>query len=75
MLVITRKREQSFVINDNITVTIRDIGGDSVKIAIDAPREVKILRSELVAATKENEAAAGSKADISALENLKKALK
>lgn len=48
MLVLTRKKEQSIVINDNIEVTILDIQGDQVRIGINAPKSVSIYRKELV---------------------------
>jgi carbon storage regulator len=48
MLVISRRNGQSIQIGDNTTVTILEIGFSQIKIGIDAPREVKILRMELV---------------------------
>ena len=47
-LVITRKNQQSFVIGKDITVTVVDINRNQVKISIQAPREVPVLRSELL---------------------------
>jgi len=47
MLVLTRKRDESLVINDNIVVTVLAIEGDKVKIGITAPREITVLRHEL----------------------------
>lgn len=47
MLILTRKSGQSFQIGDNITVTITEISGDRVKIGIEAPREMRVLREEL----------------------------
>ncbi len=47
MLVLTRKRDESLVINDNIVVTVLAIEGDKVKIGITAPREISVLRHEL----------------------------
>lgn len=47
MLVITRKKGESILIGDNIKVKIVKIDDGSVKIAIDAPKEVVILRGEL----------------------------
>ncbi|AJA47842.1 carbon storage regulator [Clostridium pasteurianum DSM 525 = ATCC 6013] len=47
MLVITRKKGESIIIGDNIEVKIIKIDDGSVKIAIDAPKEVVILRGEL----------------------------
>lgn len=49
MLVITRTEGQSFKIGDNIEVHISDIKNKHAKISISAPKDVKILRSELTA--------------------------
>jgi carbon storage regulator len=47
MLVLTRRIEESLVIDDNIIVTVLSVDGDKVKLGITAPREVTILRMEL----------------------------
>jgi carbon storage regulator len=47
MLVLTRKKDQSIVINDNIEITVLDIQGDQVRIGINAPRSVSIHRKEV----------------------------
>lgn len=47
MLVITRKEGQSLLIGDDIEVTVTKVTDGSVKIAIEAPREMVILRKEL----------------------------
>lgn len=47
MLVLTRKKDQSIIINDNIEVTILEIQGDQVRIGINAPRSVSIHRKEV----------------------------
>ena len=47
MLVLSRKEKQSFLIGDNIEITLLEISGDKAKIAIDAPKEISILRKEL----------------------------
>ena len=47
MLVLTRKKEEKLVIGDNITLTILKIKGNSVQIGVEAPRNVRVLRSEL----------------------------
>lgn len=47
MLVLTRKRGQSILLGENIEVTILEINRDSVKIGINAPKNVEILRKEL----------------------------
>ena len=48
MLVLSRKEGQSFLLGDNIEVTLLEISGDKAKIAIEAPRSVQILRKELL---------------------------
>ncbi|MCD8513142.1 MAG: carbon storage regulator [Nitrincola sp.] len=48
MLVITRTEGQSFKIGDNIEIYISDIKDKKAKIAISAPKDVKILRTELI---------------------------
>ncbi len=72
MLVLQRKKNQSLVINGNVTVSILEIGSDWIKLAIEAPKDVKILRAELVEAAQANqEAAEGLNADsVEALKNL-----
>ncbi|PPK78689.1 carbon storage regulator CsrA [Lacrimispora xylanisolvens] len=57
MLILQRKKEQSLNIGDNISITILEIGNDWVKLAIDAPRDISILRSELVEAASANQEA------------------
>lgn len=53
MLVLTRRVNESISIGDSITVTVLAVEGDRVKIGITAPREILILRSEVVQAVKE----------------------
>lgn len=48
MLIISRKAGESLVINENIEVHILEINDNFVKIGIDAPKTIKILRKELV---------------------------
>lgn len=47
MLVLTRKKNESLLIGEEIVVTIVDIMPDKVKIGIDCPREISICRSEI----------------------------
>ena len=74
MLVLTRKRNQSIVVNDNIEVTIIDIQGDQVRVGINAPKDVKVFRKEVyLEMMEENRRAA--EVQIQALDILKSAIK
>lgn len=53
MLVLSRKAAEKIHIGDDITIEVRRIAGNRVTIAIDAPRDVRILRGELETAAKE----------------------
>lgn len=57
MLILQRKKGESLSISNNITVTVMDAGTDWVKLAIDAPKEISVLRSELKEAADENKKA------------------
>ncbi len=47
MLVLSRQRDESIIIGDNIVVTIVDIRGDKVRLGIEAPTEIPVHRREV----------------------------
>ena len=47
MLVLTRIPGQKIIINDNIEVTILEVKGDSIRVGIEAPRDITIYRHEI----------------------------
>jgi carbon storage regulator len=47
MLVLTRKRNESIVIGDDIEVSVLSVSGEKVRIGIEAPRDVPVFRKEL----------------------------
>jgi len=49
MLVLTRKQKESIKIGDSIVVTILRVQGQSVRVGIEAPRDVRVVRGELTA--------------------------
>lgn len=49
MLVLTRKADQKIQIGSNITITVIEVKGRYVRLGIEAPREVRIVRSEIAA--------------------------
>ena len=62
MLVLSRKKNESIVINDDITIVVVEIRGDKVRLGVEAPKEVPVHRREVFDAIRRNEAAVGSKA-------------
>lgn len=61
MLVVSRKKDESIIIGENIKVTIVEIAKDRIRIGVDAPESVKIVRSELYDTEKFNVQAAINK--------------
>lgn len=47
MLVLSRQRDESIVIGDNVVITIVDIRGDKVRLGIEAPGEIPVHRQEV----------------------------
>ena len=65
MLVLTRKPGQQIMIGDSIVINLVEVQGNNVRLAIEAPREVKIYRGEIYKAImEENKKAAAQIADI-----------
>ena len=71
MLVVTRKQGESILIGDDIEISVSKIEDGSVKIAIQAPREMSILRKELYKEV-ESENIEAAKVNLDVLKNLKK---
>jgi carbon storage regulator len=59
MLVLSRQRDESIIIGDNIVVTIVDIRGDKVRLGIQAPSEIPVHRREVFDAIQREHARAG----------------
>lgn len=60
MLILSRKPGESLIVNGDIEIKIVEVSGDKVKIGINAPKDVTILRQELCQTMESNhEAAAG----------------
>lgn len=58
MLVLTRKRNESIIIDNQVEVIILEVIGDQVKIGIKAPKEIPVLRKEIYQAVKDENKAA-----------------
>ncbi len=74
MLVLARKLDESIIIGDNIVVKVVSIENGVVKLGIDAPQEIAIMRSELIQEVKESNLSAVHKAEKSELDALSKLL-
>ena len=48
MLVLTRKKEQSIIIGENVEIMVLGVSGDKVRLGITAPREVDVFRKEVI---------------------------
>lgn len=54
MLVLSRKKGESIVIGDNIELTVLSVEGDTIKLGIQAPKQVDIYRKEILKSVQEN---------------------
>ena len=50
MLVLTRRKNQSIVIGNDIVITVLEVKGDNIRLGITAPRDVQVYREELLTA-------------------------
>ncbi len=57
MLVLSRKKNESIVINNDITIVVVEIRGDKVRLGVEAPKEVPVHRREVYDAIHRNEEA------------------
>ena len=56
MLVLSRKKNESIVINNDITIVVVEIRGDKVRLGVEAPKEVPVHRNEVYEAIRRNQA-------------------
>ncbi len=64
MLILSRKIDEKIKIGNDITLTIIEVKGEQVKIGVEAPKNVKVYRQEVLEAIqKENKAAASSSSE------------
>ena len=63
MLVLSRKKNESIVINDDITIVVVEIRGDKVRLGVEAPKEVPVHRNEVYEAIRRNQEGSTGAAD------------
>jgi carbon storage regulator len=59
MLVLSRKKNESIIVDDRIVITVVEIRGDKVRLGINAPRDVPVHRSEVFELLKKQQAEGG----------------
>lgn len=70
MLALSRKKNESIIVNNDVEITILDIKGDQVKIGITAPKTVPVYRKEVYLQIQEANKAASASDGMEALKNL-----
>jgi carbon storage regulator len=75
VLVLSRKCEQSLLLGEDITITVLAIDGERVKLGIEAPRSVTVLRTEVHDQLQVANAAAAHALDPSSVQTIGKALR
>lgn len=77
MLVITRKKDESIMIGDQIEIIVSEIGSDKVKLCINAPKAIPIMRKELLEICDLNQEASNvpSKQNLDTFKTLANAIK
>ena len=60
MLVLSRKKNESIIINDDITIVVVEIRGDKVRLGVEAPKEVPVHRNEVYEAIRRNAESGGT---------------
>lgn len=73
MLILRRKKNESILIGDNIRVTIAECASNGVRLAIEAPKQVSVVREELAEAERMNKASLAP--ETSSVQSLQAALK
>ncbi len=75
MLVLSRKLDESIVLGDNIIIKVVGIEKGIVKLGIEAPRDITIIRNELLEDVKESNIAAAKDVDTQKVNLLSKLIK
>ena len=68
MLVLSRKKNESIVINNDITIVVVEIRGDKVRLGVEAPREVPVHRREVFDAIQRSQIELETPSDVPSIE-------
>lgn len=72
VLALTRKKDETLIINNNIEITVLEMKGDQVKLGIEAPKEIPIYRKEVYAQIQEENKVAMNLETVDTLTDLMK---
>lgn len=75
MLILSRKIGESILLDDKVSITVMEVSKGVVKLGIDAPKEMLILRKELEEIVKDTNIKAADMSDLSELSSLSEKLK
>jgi len=75
VLILSRKLGESVLLGDDVSITVLEVSKGVVKLGIDAPKEIRILRGELSEAVKEANIKATKEASLEVLSSLSKQIK
>ena len=70
MLALSRRKDESIIINDNIEITIIEVKGEQVKLGITAPKSIPIYRKEVYIQIQEANREAAKSIDVKELGDL-----
>lgn len=70
MLALSRKKDESIIINNDVEITVLEVKGDQVKLGIVAPKSVPVYRKEIYVEIKKANEEASNNATVDTLKNL-----
>ncbi len=70
MLALSRKKDESIIINNNIEITVIEVKGEQVKIGITAPKSVPVYRKEVYVQIQESNKESANSASVEVLKDL-----
>ena len=74
MLVLSRQKDETIIIGDDIEITVVDIRGDKVRLGVSAPKSISVHRKEVYLQIQQENRAASAAPDASALDSLSDAV-
>lgn len=70
MLALSRKKDESIIINNNVEITVLEVKGDQVKLGVSAPKSVPVYRKEVYTQIQDANKEAANTSTLEALKKL-----